>query len=84
MDISRKIIHWTPSEKDPENDSKEQEPVRKVNPVTKRISLTNSTDPVGVDLEVGDEEEPVYIKGIYKDKNALYFAKCDSDYVKKC
>ena len=41
--ISRTNIQEAPSEKDSENDSEEQEPVRKAKLMTKRISLLHST-----------------------------------------
>ena len=66
MGISRTNIQEAPSEKDSYNDSEEQEPVRKTKLMTKRISLLHSTKLIKGELEVGDKEEPVFTKEIYK------------------
>ena len=48
--------------------------------MTKRISLIHSTKLVEKNLEVGNEEGPVFTKGVYKGKK--YVANLDSGYLK--
>lgn len=62
MNISRRNIQWAPAESD--NNIEEQEPVRELKPMIKRISLTYSNEQAKVELEVGDEKEPVFTKEI--------------------
>ena len=64
MNISRRNIQWAPAEKESDNNSEEQEPVGELKPMIKRISLTYSTEQAKLELEVGDEKEPVFTKEI--------------------
>ena len=51
--------------------------------MTKKIFLIHSTDLAGEDLEVGDEEELVPIKGIHKGEKISCVAKIDSGFLTK-
>ena len=44
MRISRKSIQWALSEKDLKNDNEEQESVRKIKSITKKVSLIIYTE----------------------------------------
>lgn len=63
-DIDNEKIQQAPSENDTDNDSEKKEPVRKIKPFTKRISLIHSTELFEKDLDMGHEEDPGLTKGI--------------------
>ena len=77
MHFQKKNIHGVPSKKDADKDSEEQDPVREFKSIIIRMSFIHSTELVEEDLEVVDEEEPVFTKVMSKTKMISYFAKFD-------
>ena len=70
--------------KDSNYSDKEQEAVKKVKPLNKKISLIYSNDPDEGELEVCDEKKKTLLtKGMYKVKRISYVAKVGSSYFKK-
>ena len=68
---------------DSDDNNEEQVSLRNIKPMTKRTFLRHSTDPGREEIEVGEEEESVFTKGIYKNKKTSYVAKLGSNKLKR-